>query len=133
MPARPASSFRNKVVVVTGASAGIGRSICIAFAKEGAHVGMISRNRERLKTLQQELETYPIKTLPLQVDVADADKVFEAADTIEKELGPIDIWVNNAMVSVFSPVSQMKAEEYKRVTDVTYLGFVYGTLASLKY
>jgi short-subunit dehydrogenase len=124
--------FDGKVVVVTGASAGIGRSISIAFAKEGASLAIISRNEERLHNLSDELERDGAKVVVFPLDVANADLVETAAARIEEGLGPIDIWVNNAMVSVFSPVRQMTAEEYKRVTEVTYLGVVYGTLAALK-
>jgi len=124
--------FLNKVVVVTGSSAGIGRAISLAFAKEGAHVGLISRNEERLRQVEEEIEQQGTKALILPLDVANADAVDAAADRVESELGAIDIWINNAMVSVFSPVLQMEAEEYKRVTEVIYLGTVYGTLAALK-
>jgi short-subunit dehydrogenase len=126
--------FHNKVVVVTGASAGVGKAICYAFANEGAHLGIISRNEERLIELKEELiQHYGVKALVLPLDVAHAKDVETAAGQVEKELGPIDIWVNNAMVSVFSPIKEMTAEEYVRVTEVTYLGYVYGTLACLKY
>src|SRR5687768_8207083 len=125
--------FKGKVVVVTGASAGIGRAIAMAFASEGAHVGLISRNNERLELLKKEVESCSVKALVLPLDVADANAVERAAAEVEHVLGPIDIWVNNAMVSVFSPVLQMKPEEYKRVMEVTYLGTVYGTMAALRY
>jgi short-subunit dehydrogenase len=123
--------FKGKIIVVTGASAGIGKAACEAFAKEGAHLAIISRNEQRLLALKNELQQYSIRVLVLPLDVASADHVEKAATRIEQELGPIDIWINNAMVSVFSPVKEMKAEEYKRVTEVTYLGVVYGTLAAL--
>jgi short-subunit dehydrogenase len=132
MPNENNKRFLNKVVVVTGSSAGIGRAIALAFAKEGAHVGLISRNEERLHQVKAELEQQGAKVLVLPLDVANADAVDAAAERVESELGTIDIWINNAMVSVFSPVILMKAEEYKRVTEVTYLGTVYGTLAALK-
>ena len=127
-----AKRFLNKLVVVTGASAGIGRAIALAFAKEGAHIGLISRNGQRLHEAKKEIEQYGVKVATMPLDVADAKAVETAAEQLEKELGAIDIWVNNAMVSVFSPVMQMKTEEYKRVTEVTYLGTVYGTLSALK-
>jgi short-subunit dehydrogenase len=129
---RPNKNFKEKVVVITGAGAGIGRAVSLAFAKEGAHLAVISRNEGRLRDLRNELLPYNAKVLMLPLDVADADAVEKAALRVEEELGPIDIWVNNAMVSVFSPVKEMTAEEYKRVTEVTYLGVVYGTLAALK-
>lgn len=125
--------FKDKTVVVTGASAGIGRAVCIAFAKGGANLALISRNEARLQTLKHEIDPYGVQSLVLSLDVADPNKVEEAALRIENELGPIDIWVNNAMVSVFSPIKEMKPEEYKRVTEVTYLGVVYGTLSALKF
>jgi short-subunit dehydrogenase len=125
--------FKDKIVVVTGSSAGIGRSIARAFAEQGAHLGLIARNEQRLITLQKELERYSLKSLVLPLDMADADAVGNAARLVEEQLGPIDIWVNNAMVSVFSPIKEMTPEEFKRVTEVTYLGYVYGTLAALKY
>lgn len=124
--------FLNKVVVVTGAGAGIGRAIALAFAKEGAHVGLISRNEERLHQVEKEIKQQGMKAIVLPLDVANAGAVDAAAELVESELGAIDIWINNAMVSVFSPVLQMEAEEYKRVTEVTYLGTVYGTLVALK-
>jgi short-subunit dehydrogenase len=125
--------FTNKVVVVTGASAGIGRATAEAFAYEGAHIAAISRNTERLSALESQLRRIGVQCLIIPSDVADADRVYAAAEMVENELGPVDIWINNAMVSVFSPVKEMTAAEYKRVTDVTYLGVVYGTLAALKY
>jgi short-subunit dehydrogenase len=124
--------FVNKTVVVTGCSAGIGRAIAVAFAREGSNVALISRNEERLIDLKKEIDHYDVKAMVLPLDVADAEAVERAAEKVEEALGSIDIWVNNAMVSVFSPVMQMKADEYKRVTDVTYLGTVYGTLSALK-
>ena len=129
---RNGTGHRAQVVVVTGASAGLGRAIVRAFAKEGAHVGLIARGRDGLEGARREVEAMGGKAVVMPTDVASAEQVEAAAATIEKELGPIDIWVNNAMASVFSPIKAMTAEEFKRVTEVTYLGYVYGTLAALK-
>lgn len=122
-----------QVAVVTGASAGIGRATALALAARGAHVALIARNKERLEKVRKEIETAGGKALALSLDVADAAAVETAAERIEMELGPIDVWVNNAMVSVFSPVMDMQAEEYRRVSEVTYLGAVHGTLAALRH
>lgn len=124
--------FSGQVVIVTGCSAGIGRSIALAFAKAGANVGLISRNEARLHQLKGAIESLGVRAVVLPLDVSDASAVERAAAKAEEALGPIDIWVNNAMVSVFSPVREMKAEEYKRVTEVTYLGTVYGTMSALR-
>src|SRR5437773_4187153 len=121
-----------EVVVVTGASAGVGRATVRAFAQRGALLGLIARGSDGLEAARVEVEQLGGKALVFSVDVADAEKVEEAAARVEEEFGPIDIWVNNAMVSVFSPVKEMTAEEFHRVTEVTYLGVVYGTLAALK-
>ncbi|MGH9905792.1 MAG: SDR family oxidoreductase [Pyrinomonadaceae bacterium] len=132
---RPESSLptrKPEVVVVTGASAGLGRAIVQAFAREGAHIGLLARGRDGLEGAQSDVESLGGKAIALPTDVADADRVERAAEAVEREFGPIDIWINNAMVSVFSPVKKMTPEEYRRVTEVTYLGVVYGTLAALK-
>ena len=121
-----------RVVVITGASAGVGRATAQAFAREGAHIGLIARGEERLEATRREVEERGGKALVISVYVADASAIESAAATIEQQLGPIDVWVNNAMTSVFSPVKEMTADEFKRVTEVTYLGFVNGTLAALK-
>src|ERR687886_2704359 len=121
-----------EVVAVTGASAGVGRATAQAFAKRGARVGLISRGRVGLEGAKKEVESFGGKALVLPTDVADAGAVEAAAQKVEEEFGPIDIWVNNAMVSVFSPVKEMTPEEFKRVTEVTYLGYVHGTLAALR-
>ena len=121
-----------EVVVITGASAGIGRATARLFGKKGAAVGLIARGKEALNDAKREIESSGGKALVLPVDVADAGAVEHAAEQVERKFGPIDVWVNNAMASVFSPVKEMTAAEYKRVTDVTYLGYVYGTLAALK-
>jgi short-subunit dehydrogenase len=123
---------KRETVVVTGASAGLGRAIAREFGRHGANVALIARGIDGLKAAQREIEELGGRALILPLDVADSNAVEAAAATVEDQLGPIDVWVNDAMVSVFSPVKEMLPEEYKRVTDVTYLGFVYGTLAALK-
>jgi short-subunit dehydrogenase len=124
--------LKHEVVVITGASAGIGRATVREFARRGAHIGLIARGTDGLEGAKREVEAAGGKALVLALDVAEADKVEAAAEEVETKLGPIDIWVNNAMTSVFSPIREMTAEEFKRVTEVTYLGYVYGTLAALK-
>ncbi len=121
-----------KVVVITGASAGLGRAIVREFAKKGDNIALIARGIDGLEAAKKEVESYGGKALVLPLDVADADAVEKAAAEVEEKLGPIDIWVNNAMNSVFSPIKDMKPDEYKRVTEVTYLGQVYGALSALK-
>ena len=120
-----------EVVVITGASAGVGRAIAQAFAKRGAHIGLLARGHEGLEGARKDVEELGGKALVVPADVADHEQVEAAAAKIEETFGPMDIWVNDAMASVFSPVKEMKPEEYKRVTEVTYLGCVYGTLAAL--
>jgi short-subunit dehydrogenase len=110
----------------------LGRAIAREFGKHKASVGLISRNQERLETAKKEIEQCGGRALVLPLDVADAQAVEDAAQRVEEEFGPIDTWVNNAMVSVFSPIEEMEPQEFKRVTEVTYLGVVYGTLAALK-
>jgi NAD(P)-dependent dehydrogenase (short-subunit alcohol dehydrogenase family) len=119
-------------VVVTGASAGLGRAIAHAFAKQGASVGLISRDKDALDATATEVEKLGGKAAVFVADVSYAESVEAAADAFEAQLGPMDVWVNNAMVSVFSPVKEMEAKEYRRVTEVNYLGYVYGTLAALR-
>jgi short-subunit dehydrogenase len=120
------------VVVVTGSSAGLGRSIAHAFARRGAKLGLLARNPEALEAAKRECETLGGEAICIPTDVSDAEAVERAAVTVEERFGPIDIWVNDAMVSVFSPVKEMEASDYKRVTDVLYLGFVHGTLSALR-
>ena len=120
------------VVVITGASAGVGRATVRAFARQGADIGLLARGVDGLEAARREVEAAGGRAIAIPTDVADADRVEAAADRIERELGPIDIWVNNAMVSVFSPVKELTPDEIRRVTEVTYLGVVYGTLAALK-
>jgi len=121
-----------QVVVVTGASAGVGRATVRAFARQGADIALLARGVDGLEAARTEVESHGGRALVLPTDVADADRVEAAAARVERELGPIDVWVNNAMVSVFSPVKDLQADEIERVTEVTYLGVVYGTLAALK-
>ncbi len=121
-----------RVVVVTGASAGVGRATVRAFAELGASIGLLARGREGLEAARREVEAMGGRGLVLPLDVSDADAVEAAAGEVERQLGPIDVWVNNAMLSVFSPVAQMRADEYRRVTEVTYLGYVHGTLSALR-
>jgi NAD(P)-dependent dehydrogenase (short-subunit alcohol dehydrogenase family) len=121
-----------EVVVITGASAGVGRATVREFAKHGARIGLIARGLDGLKGAEKEVEELGGKALVFPVDVGNADRVEAAAAQIEADLGEIDIWINNAMASVFSPVKEMTPEEFRRVTEVTYLGCVYGTLAALK-
>jgi NAD(P)-dependent dehydrogenase (short-subunit alcohol dehydrogenase family) len=125
-------SKKPKVVVVTGASAGVGRATVRAFAERGDSIGLIARGVDGLEAARREVEELGGRALVLPLDVSDADKVEEAAASVERELGPIDVWINNAMLTVYSPVKEMEPEEYRRVTEVTYLGYVWGTLAALK-
>jgi NAD(P)-dependent dehydrogenase (short-subunit alcohol dehydrogenase family) len=121
-----------KVVVITGASAGVGRATAQAFARQGAHIGLLARGHDGLEGARRDVEAAGGQALVLPTDVADASQVEAAAAAVEERFGPIDIWINNAMVSVFSPVQAMTPAECQRVTEVTYLGTVYGTLAALR-
>jgi NAD(P)-dependent dehydrogenase (short-subunit alcohol dehydrogenase family) len=124
--------LKREVVVVTGASAGVGRATVRAFAKQGAYLGLMARDQDGLESARLEVEAAGGKALVLPTDVAKAEEVEAAAAAVEEAFGQIDIWVNNAMVSVLSPVKEMTPEEFRRVTEVTYLGYVYGTLAALR-
>jgi short-subunit dehydrogenase len=121
-----------EVVVITGASAGVGRATVRAFAKRGAHIGLLARGVKGLEGAREDAERLGGKGLVLPTDVADAKQVEAAAQKVEETFGPIDVWVNDAMTSVFSPLKEMTPEEFHRVTEVTYLGAVYGTMAALK-
>jgi LPXTG-motif cell wall-anchored protein len=127
-----AMTQKAEVVVVTGASAGVGRATVQAFARRGAHIGLLARGKDGLEGACHDAERLGGKGLVFPTDVADAEQVERAASAVEDAFGPIDIWINDAMVSVFSPVKAMTAEDYRRVTEVTYLGFVYGTLSALR-
>src|SRR3954464_9552969 len=128
------TSMQNEreVVVITGASAGVGRATARAFGRRGARVALIARGRDGLEAAKREIESFGGEALVLPLDVSDPDAVEQAAATVEQQFGPIDIWINNAMVSVFSPIMEMQPDEYRRVTEVTYLGYVWGTLAALR-
>jgi NAD(P)-dependent dehydrogenase (short-subunit alcohol dehydrogenase family) len=125
-------SSKCRVVVITGASAGVGRATARAFAARGDAIGLIARGTDGLEGAQRDVESLGGKSIVLPLDVADPEAIETAAEAVEAAFGPIDVWINNAMVSVFSPVKDMTAEEYRRVTEVTYLGCVHGTLAALK-
>jgi NAD(P)-dependent dehydrogenase (short-subunit alcohol dehydrogenase family) len=126
------ADVKDKIVVITGASAGVGRALSRLFAQRGAHVALLARGKDGLEGARQEVESAGRKALAIPVDVSDPEQVEQAADQVEAQLGPIDIWINNAMTSVFSPVKEMTPDDFKRVTDVTYLGYVYGTLTALR-
>jgi NAD(P)-dependent dehydrogenase (short-subunit alcohol dehydrogenase family) len=123
---------KNRVVIVTGAAAGVGRAVAIRFATAGAILGLISRDEAALRDLAQEIATLGGRAAIEAVSVSRADEVMAAADRFERELGPIDLWINDAMVTVFSPVHAMTPEEFREVTEVTYLGVVHGSMAAMK-
>ncbi|ARP82880.1 short-chain dehydrogenase [Bordetella genomosp. 8] len=120
-------------VVITGASAGVGRATALEFARRGANVALLARDAEALAAAAEDVRKLGVRALPIPVDVSDAKAMHHAADQVEAELGPIDVWVNNAMLTVFSPLSKLTPEEFARVTEVTYLGQVYGTMAALRH
>src|ERR1051325_686659 len=126
------SFSKPEVVVITGAGAGLVRAIVQTFARRGARIGLVARGRERGEDARREVEQLGGQALVLPGDVADPATTEEAAARTEDAFGPLDVWVNDAMTTVFSPVADTTPEDYRRVTDVTYLGFVYGTLAALK-
>ena len=122
----------SEVVVITGGSAGVGRAVAREFGRRQARVALIARESERLESAKREIEEMGGRALALPLDVADPDEVEQAAAETERELGPIDIWINNAMATIFAPFAEITAAEFRRVTEVTYLGFVYGTMAALR-
>jgi NAD(P)-dependent dehydrogenase (short-subunit alcohol dehydrogenase family) len=123
---------KHEVVVITGASAGVGRATAREFGRHGASIGLIARGTERLDATRKEIESLGGRALVLPCDVADPEQVEKSAAAVEAEFGTIDVWVNTAMASVFSPVELMTPDEFKRVTEVTYLGVVYGTISALR-
>jgi short-subunit dehydrogenase len=126
-------STKPRVIVITGAAAGVGRATAKMFAEtEGAHIGLIARGMEALEGAKRDVEALGGKAIIIQCDVTDAEGIEAAAERVERELGPIDVWVNVAMTSVFAFVKETTAAEFKRVTEVCYLGYVNGTLAALK-
>jgi NAD(P)-dependent dehydrogenase (short-subunit alcohol dehydrogenase family) len=127
------ATHKSRVIVITGASAGVGRATARMFAQlEGAHIGLIARGMEALQGTRRDVESLGGKAIIISCDVTNAAGMEAAAERVEREFGPIDVWVNVAMTSVFSFVKDMTSEEFKRVTDVCYLGYVNGTLAALK-
>ena len=129
-------SFMNRtnteVVVVTGASGGVGRAIAHAFAKRGAHLGLLARGQRGLDGAREECESLGGRAIAIPTDVSDPEQVEAAALRVEEELGPIDVWVNDAMATVFGEFLDISAEEYRRSTEVTYLDTVYGTMSALR-
>ena len=123
----------NKVIVITGAGAGVGLAAATEFARNGCDVALLSRDPERLETAAAELRKFGVRALPISTDVADLSAVDAAAARVEAELGPIDVWVNVAMATVFAPVHLLTAEEFERGTAVTYLGQVHGVMAALRH
>ena len=121
-----------EIVVVTGASAGVGRAIAHAFGRRGAHVGLLARGEPALQDVRREVEELGGRALVVPTDVADADAVEAAAQRVEGHFGPIDTWVNDAMATVFARFVDLSPEEYRRATEVTYLGTVYGTMSALR-
>jgi NAD(P)-dependent dehydrogenase (short-subunit alcohol dehydrogenase family) len=122
-----------RTVVVTGASAGIGRASAVAFGSRGDTVVLLARGETGLSGAADEVERAGGKAVVMPVDVSDADAVAEVAQRVEREIGPIDVWVNVAFSSVFAPFTEIKYEEFRRATEVSYLGYVYSTMAALKY
>ncbi|HUI95789.1 MAG TPA: SDR family oxidoreductase [Xanthobacteraceae bacterium] len=128
----PSRDFHNRTVVVTGASAGVGCAVALRFARAGARIGLIARDAQALEGVRNEVERLGGSAIAAAADVADPGAVFAAAEQIRGAFGPIDVWVNDAMVTVFAPAWQISPEEFRRVTEVTYLGAVHGTLAALR-
>ncbi len=118
--------------MITGASAGVGRATVREFAKRGAHIGLLARNEDGLEGARKDVESLGSEAIAIPTDVADPDQVEAAARKVEEEFGPIDVWINDAMATVFAEFKNVTPEEFKRATEVTYLGAVYGTMSALK-
>ncbi len=129
----PSDNLQQTTVVITGASAGVGRAVALRFARAGAKLALIARDAAALDDVKREAEKLGGTALVVPADVADADAVFKAADTIAAERGGVDIWINDAMVTVFAPAWEIAPHEFRRVTEVTYLGMVHGTMAALRH
>ena len=121
-----------ETVVITGAAAGVGRATARAFGRRGARIGLLARGIDDLNDAAAEIEAAGGRALVLSTDVADADAVEAAAKAVEQRFGPIDVWVNCALATIFAPFWDITSEEYRRATEVTYLGYVWGTMAALK-
>lgn len=132
MPTPRTNGHANEVAVVTGATAGVGRAIVQKLAREGARIGLLARGQDGLDATKAEVERLGGQALAISTDVADAEAVEKAAEAVENEFGPIDLWINDAMTSVFAEFVDIEPEEYERVTDVCYHGTVHGTRAALK-
>ncbi|MGA4791982.1 SDR family oxidoreductase [Nocardia sp. AB354] len=126
------SKHRSRVVVVTGASGGIGRATAVAFGRRGDRVALLARGETGLAAAAEQIRRAGGTALAVPTDVAESDQVTAAAERVEQELGPIDVWVNVAFTSVFAPFDEIEPAEFRRVTEVSYLGYVYATMAALK-
>jgi short-subunit dehydrogenase len=124
---------QTRTVVVTGGTAGVGRATALAFAARGWNVAIVARSESGLENAKQQIQRFQQGVLAIPVDVSDATALFRAADQVVERWGSIEVWINNAMVSVFSPVIDLSPEEIRRVTEVTYLGYVFGTMAALQH
>ncbi|HEX2044628.1 MAG TPA: SDR family oxidoreductase [Gaiellaceae bacterium] len=132
-PARAgAARGRPEIVVVAGASAGVGRATVRRFARDGAHLGLLARGAERLGAAVREVEEAGGRAVAIPTDVSDPEAVEAAAARVEAELGPVDVWVNNAMATVYATVAEVAPDEFRRATEVTYLGSVWGTMSALR-
>ncbi|HEV8291640.1 MAG TPA: SDR family oxidoreductase [Tepidisphaeraceae bacterium] len=121
-----------RVVVITGASGGVGRAVARRFAQQGCRIGLLARGRDGLEAARREVESLGGEAMVIPADVSDPSQIENAATTVEEHFGPIDIWVNNAMVSMYAPFMEMSPEEFRHITAVTYFGYVYGTQSALK-